>query len=229
MNDLTVTCGCSRKMTADTMRGRGAYRCGCGARIRVEQPAYRHEACMAAIGAQRCRKTSATEGPYLLCKEHLNDLKAEVGLIRPEELPEFADRMMATKAARANADDPERASTEHWLDKLTRNRAEAEAKRRANEETDPLVIDRELNPASVVYFIRMGDHIKIGYTTDLKHRIHGLSLTMGHVMATTRGASVLEAQLHKQFAKLREYGEWFRAEPELLDYIDKIRPKWRVS
>jgi hypothetical protein len=78
---------------------------------------------------------------------------------------------------------------------------------------------RELPPGAVVYFIRMGDLIKIGHTTNLAHRVQGLSLTMNQVLATEVGYRQREAELHGRFAHLREFGEWFRAEPELLGYI----------
>lgn len=81
----------------------------------------------------------------------------------------------------------------------------------------------ELPPGAVVYFIRMGDLVKIGHTTNIARRVQGLSLTMQQVVATETGGRHREAELHCQFAHLREFGEWFRAEPTLIEYIAAIR------
>lgn len=229
MNDLTVACGCGRKMTLDTMRGRGAYRCGCSARIKIEEPALRSDTCMGTVKDQRCRKTSVTPKPYLLCDEHLDDLKVALDLIRPMDLPEYADRMAAAQMCAVNvADDPEM-DQEYWLARLVERKQRAQAEKWAKADHDQLAVERRLEPGSVVYFIRMGDMIKIGYTSDLIRRVQQLSLTMGHVLATVPGASFLEQQMHDKFAALREHGEWFRAEPPLLDYIAQLKPNRRVS
>lgn len=83
--------------------------------------------------------------------------------------------------------------------------------------------DRELLTGSVVYFVRMGDLIKIGHTANLRRRLHGLSLTVKQVLATEPGGKEREAELHVQFTHLREFGEWFRAEPDLLAHIESVR------
>lgn len=225
VNDLTVTCGCSRTMTPDTMRGRGAYRCGCGARIKIDQPAYRADTCMALVADRRCRQTPRTRAPFLLCKEHLNDLKAAVGLIRPEELPEYTDRLAAAQMGVVNGPDFDQ---EHWMARYIQRKMDAE-KNLKPVVTDRKEIERLANPASLVYFICMGDLIKIGYTSDLRRRVQGLSLTMGHVLATVQGGPALEQELHERFAGLREHGEWFRADPPLLEYIAQLKPNRRVS
>jgi hypothetical protein len=37
------------------------------------------------------------------------------------------------------------------------------------------------------------------------------------------GSRRLERETHRRFARLRLLGEWFRPEPELLEYIDQLR------
>jgi hypothetical protein len=167
-----------------------------------------------------------TDTPVLLCKQHLNDLKASVGLIRPEDLPEYADRLVAARMAQSRGPDFDQ---DDWLERFAQRQAATEAERAAKVSIDRKAIERQLDPYSVVYFIRMGDLIKIGYTTNLQKRVSGLSLTMAHVVATVFGGSALEEELHERFADLREHGEWFRAEPPLLDYIETTKGKRRVS
>ena len=69
----------------------------------------------------------------------------------------------------------------------------------------------------LVYFIRFGDRIKIGFTTDLKRRLQVLPHDM--LLATTPGTMRDEGRLHQRFAHLRITGEWFHAAPDLLAYI----------
>lgn len=71
----------------------------------------------------------------------------------------------------------------------------------------------------LVYFIRISDMIKIGYSGNLRERVAGLGVTMAQVIGVEPGDPDREAELHRQFAHLREFGEWFRAEPELLTYV----------
>lgn len=75
--------------------------------------------------------------------------------------------------------------------------------------------------ASVVYFMRVGNRVKIGYTTNL--RLRRATLMPEELMATESGGPAREAELHTQFAAYRTSGEWFRLEGELADYIDQLR------
>jgi hypothetical protein len=72
-----------------------------------------------------------------------------------------------------------------------------------------------------VYFIRFRDRVKIGYTTDLPHRL--AVLPHDEVLHVQPGTRVHEKRCHAAFAHLRENGEWFRAEPDLMAFIDDLR------
>lgn len=67
-----------------------------------------------------------------------------------------------------------------------------------------------------VYFVRYRDRIKIGYSIDPRTRIQ--AHPVDEVLAIVPGERIDEKRMHTAFAHLRENGEWFRAEPELLDY-----------
>lgn len=74
--------------------------------------------------------------------------------------------------------------------------------------------------APLVYFIRNGNRIKIGTSTELKRRIRTLALRAENVALLLKGDRRLEHQLHKQFADLRIGNtEWFAYESPLTDYI----------
>lgn len=69
MQELTVSCGCGRTMRLDTLKGRGAFRCGCGARIRIQdtpQPEGRRRCWWT-----DCKTIAITEAPIAFCKDHL--------------------------------------------------------------------------------------------------------------------------------------------------------------
>lgn len=85
--------------------------------------------------------------------------------------------------------------------------------------------------ASSVYFLRSISTglVKIGHSIDPKRRAASIASQSGATAelllvlrdAGTRG----EAVMHSRFAHLRERGEWFRAAPELLDFIDLARAR----
>lgn len=62
---------------------------------------------------------------------------------------------------------------------------------------------REVAERSVVYYVRTGRYVKIGYTSDLKRRLHSLRLDPAAVLATEPGGRDLEAQRHAEFAEER--------------------------
>jgi hypothetical protein len=74
--------------------------------------------------------------------------------------------------------------------------------------------------APLVYFIRNGNRIKIGTSTELKRRIRTLALRAENVALLLQGDRRLERQLHNQFADLRIGNtEWFAYEAPLTDYV----------
>lgn len=74
--------------------------------------------------------------------------------------------------------------------------------------------------APLVYFIRNGNRIKIGTTTELKRRIRTLALRPENVALLVDGDRRLEREYHKQFADLRVgRTEWFAYEAALADYV----------
>lgn len=74
--------------------------------------------------------------------------------------------------------------------------------------------------APFVYFIRNGNRMKIGTTTDLKRRIRTLALRPDNVALLVNGDHRVEREYHKQFAALRIGStEWFAYEGALVDYV----------
>lgn len=73
----------------------------------------------------------------------------------------------------------------------------------------------------IVYYMRLGDLVKIGYTTNLTARLE--SINPQEVMTTEPGGPDRERRRHEQFAALRVHGEWFRLAPPLTDHIEAVR------
>lgn len=71
-----------------------------------------------------------------------------------------------------------------------------------------------------VYFIRLGDRVKIGFSRNLKARL--VALPHEEVLAVVPGTVQDEKRCHAAFAHLRQTGEWFRAEPDLLAFIADV-------
>lgn len=79
--------------------------------------------------------------------------------------------------------------------------------------------------SSRVYFIRSGDHVKIGFSRNPEARMESLRAGLAHapvLLGHTEAMMQDERRLHKKFNHIRKHGEWFDATPELLNFI----PKW---
>lgn len=79
---------------------------------------------------------------------------------------------------------------------------------------------------SYTYFVCQGDFVKIGATSNPERRINGLQTGFPdplEVLVVVHSNVISESQGHLRFAHLRASGEWFRAEPELLDFIETLK------
>jgi hypothetical protein len=73
----------------------------------------------------------------------------------------------------------------------------------------------------VVYYMRIGDRVKIGMTTNLRSRLEAINPE--ELLAIEKGGRTVEAARHKQFADLHTHGEWFRLEGVLVEHIERLR------
>jgi hypothetical protein len=81
----------------------------------------------------------------------------------------------------------------------------------------------------MIYFVKCCcpiGYIQIGYTRDVATRLDGLQTANPYtleIVLTIEGKRSAEGELHRRFAHLKENGEWFRPDPEILDYIESRR------
>lgn len=79
-------------------------------------------------------------------------------------------------------------------------------------------------PQAVVYFIRCGMNVKIGFAVDAHKRMAGLQTACPdrlELIHTIPGTMADERELHKRFAasRIRPDGEWFRLTDDILQFI----------
>jgi hypothetical protein len=76
--------------------------------------------------------------------------------------------------------------------------------------------------AGLVYFVRAGSAVKIGFTNNLKLRLKHIQLGSHmkiELLATIPGDENTEREIHWRFARYRIRGEWFRLKPDLKAFI----------
>lgn len=86
-------------------------------------------------------------------------------------------------------------------------------------EQEQLILARRHPP--IVYYMRLGSLVKIGFTTNLTKRLEVIHPE--EVMVTVPGGRERENERHQQFATLHVHGEWFRLEAPLADHIEAVR------
>ncbi len=68
-----------------------------------------------------------------------------------------------------------------------------------------------------IYVVRLGNRIKIGFTTNVTQRFR--EIPHEEVIGTFRGSTADEKRLHKKFESHRIVREWFNDCPEIRDYF----------
>lgn len=79
---------------------------------------------------------------------------------------------------------------------------------------------------SVVYYLRFRDRVKIGTTSDLRHRL--IAIPHDEIMALEPGDMSLERSRHQQFAAHRVHGEWFRLADPLVEHMRQLKREHRT-
>jgi plasmid stabilization system protein ParE len=79
---------------------------------------------------------------------------------------------------------------------------------------------------SYIYFLRLGDTIKIGRAVNVERRIRELQVAHPNtlkLLAVVPAHIALETELQRRFSALRVNREWFRAEEPLLAFIERVQ------
>lgn len=73
-----------------------------------------------------------------------------------------------------------------------------------------------------VYFLRVGDRVKVGFSRTPFTRVGELAVGMPRrpeVVVAVRGTRLDEGRMHQRLAAFRCSGEWFRATPEVMRIV----------
>ena len=144
-----------------------------------------------------CGRLVDMGAPFPICAHHAQRLYEYMLRICPPPQPEQSVEYKRYLLAKETADE----------------RAALRAERKA-------AFERQ----SQVYYVRIGDHIKIGYTVNMYQRLIGLRVSAEDVLATEPGARALEAQRHAEFAAERiGRKENFNPSPRLLAHIEAVK------
>lgn len=80
-----------------------------------------------------------------------------------------------------------------------------------------------------VYLVKGGQRIKIGYSGDIRCRLHDLQVgspvVIEFVGAIVGASPATERELHARFAEYHAHGEWFEYGPRLADFVALVRTK----
>ncbi len=80
----------------------------------------------------------------------------------------------------------------------------------------------------MIYFIQSLDKIKVGYTTNINHRMRGLKTANPHgliLIGTVKGKKTHEHKIHKALNHHNVVGEWFQDCEEVREYINRVLNK----
>lgn len=80
-----------------------------------------------------------------------------------------------------------------------------------------------------VYLVKGGERIKIGYSADIRSRLHDLQVgspvTIEFIGAIVGASAADERCLHARFAEYHAHGEWFEYGARLAEFVALVRTK----
>lgn len=133
--------------------------------------------------------------PFAICEDHAEKIYEFMLSTRPQRDPTEAEKHLAEMESRRE-----------------RVRMADEAR------------DRVAEAQSQVYYVRIYDVIKIGYTTNMHARMSQLRVPIDAVLATEPGGRAVERRRHLQFESDRHGRlENFTPSQALLDHIVNVR------
>ena len=162
----------------------------------------------------RCSEKIWEDTP--LCKKHAYDMWFKVELNKHIEEDrriheELKEKAILRQAALEEDNDRSERLKDQILRETWRNRAIAE-------ET---AVEFSTKPGTI-YYLHVGDHIKIGYSSNLQERIKSYPPT-SRLLAAHPGTVETERSMHNKFFNhLAHRREWFHPAPEIEEHIKTV-------
>lgn len=128
----------------------------------------------------------------------------------------YADRIQA------NANAEQRKELQEW-----QARRQSTLNERMSRSTPYPWAQELVQTESVVYYVALGSHIKIGYSAHFRQRLQALRATVDQVLALEPGGLAEEQFRHRQFDHLRINRRWenFDHGPDLDEHIAGLRER----
>lgn len=110
---------------------------------------------------------------------------------------------------------------------INREQAEIQARREAflaAYPPPPPKLAPKPKPTGYVYFLRAGNVVKIGFTTNLRQRWAALRIANPEttfICHFVKGTQRTEREFHKRFSEYRVRGEWFDIRGRLAKYLER--------
>lgn len=105
---------------------------------------------------------------------------------------------------------------------ITEAHAAAALRRQRDDERARQLAESRGTQPGWIYYVRIGDRVKIGYSTDVKRRM-GEYPPESRLLAVHPGTRKLETEMHQRFAGSRAAGrEWFRETVEITEHIAQV-------
>jgi hypothetical protein len=140
-----------------------------------------------------------------LCEQHANDVWATVDAGQTEEFKKA-----------------------HRDERIAVLRLERLAKEQKQSKREASSYDRYTEPG-FIYYLRVGDLIKIGYTFYLEDRMKAYPPN-SELLATHPGTRQTERQMHHKFLHLLKQGrEWFIEGDDLMAHIEDVSSKFPLD
>ena len=116
------------------------------------------------------------------------------------------------------------------IDAIHQKEAAEEARsRKAREEMAQAERHGLMSAPGVIYYLRVGDLIKIGYTWDVEQRMRYYPPN-SELLATHPGTRETERQMHHKFLHRVSKGrEWFTPCPEIDEHIEEVRSQFSAA
>jgi hypothetical protein len=167
----------------------------------MRNPTAAIERCTAGRNGEFCDLPTAEDMPFPICARHARAVYARWA----EYAGHHAEAVRGT-AALLSAE----------MRKLRRPSPEMEERLQRREQA--------MQEQSQVYYVRLGDHVKIGYSINLRQRLNALRVDADALLATEPGDQKLERQRHLQFADERVgRRENFNPSRRLLEHIEAVK------
>lgn len=151
-----------------------------------------------------------------LCERHAYDMWLKIEVEKKLEAEHERHRIQ-TEAAKARYDDLQEQK------RMEQEALKAEWRRQAEEEER---IMRSKNRPGMIYYLRVGALIKIGFSSYLDERLRAYPPD-SKVLAVHPGTPEVERQVHNKFFNHLSHGrEWFTPSPEIEQHIKAIHEQY---